>query len=112
MISFIIRILGNAIAVYVAYLLVPGFLITGGITHYLIAGLGLAILNITLRPILKSLSLPIIILTLGLFSLVINALMLWILDHYMVSMAISGIAALVWATIIITITFKSFCHCY
>lgn len=103
MISFLVRIIGNALALYVAYLLVPGFVVTGGWEQYLIAGILLAILNMTLRPILKAISFPIIILTLGLFTIVINALMLWILDYLLVSVDIQGVAALVWATIIVSI---------
>ncbi|HVZ11379.1 MAG TPA: phage holin family protein [Candidatus Paceibacterota bacterium] len=103
MISFLVRIIGNAAALYAAYLLVPGFVVSGGIEQYLIAGLGLAILNMTVRPILKAISFPIIILTLGLFTIVINALMLWILDYFLASLSIGDVMALVWATIIISI---------
>ncbi len=101
--SFILRIIGNAVAVYLAFRFVPGFSVTGGWEQYLIAGLGLAILNVTLRPILKLLATPLIMLTLGLFSLVINALMLWILDYFMAGITIGDIMTLVWATLIVTV---------
>ncbi|WP_300675512.1 phage holin family protein [Soonwooa sp.] len=50
----------------------------------------LGILNMLVRPILAILSLPITILTLGLFSLVINAVMILLCDHFMDSMTVDG----------------------
>lgn len=90
-------------AVWLAFWLVPGFLVTGGIPQYLLAGLVLALLNMILRPILKLISFPLIILSLGLFTLVINALMLWILDYFLTSITIADLTALVWATIVVSI---------
>src|SRR5207247_7856912 len=103
MVSFIIRILGNTLALYVAYLLVPGFIITGGIEQFALAGITLALLNMTVRPILKAISFPLIILTLGLFSLVINALILWGVDYLFNFVTIQNLAALAWATIVVTV---------
>lgn len=50
----------------------------------------LALLNLIIRPIVKVLTLPINILTLGLFSLIINAAMLWIVDHFVKGFSVSG----------------------
>lgn len=101
MVSFIIRIIGNSVALYVASLFVAGFSFTGGIKEYAIAGAVLGLLNMTVRPVLKIISLPIIILTLGLFTLVINALLLWTVDYIFDFVIISDIVTLVWATIVI-----------
>lgn len=103
MLSFIVRIIGNAIALYVAYYLVPGFVVTGSIKQYLIAGLVLAVLNLIVRPVLKLISFPLILLTLGLFTLVINALILWLVDYLVPFVAIESLIALLGATIIVTI---------
>jgi len=103
MLSFIIRILGNAVALYVAFLIAPGFVVSGSWEQYLIAGLVLALLNMVVRPILKVVSFPLIILTLGLFTFIINILMLWILDYLVSFVTIEGFMALVWATIIVSI---------
>lgn len=103
MLRFIIRILGNAVALYVAFYIVPGFIISGSIEHYLIAGTILALLNMLVRPVLKVISFPIILLTLGLFTFVINALMLWALDYLLGFVSIESLLALVWATIIVGI---------
>jgi len=78
MIGFLIRILGNSVALYAAYYFVSGFVIVGGIKEYLLAGILLGLLNRVVKPPFKLLTMPLIILTLGLFLMVINALMLWL----------------------------------
>ena len=103
MVTFILRIVGNALAIYAAVWLIPGFGFTGGIKEYAIAGIVLSLLNMLVRPALKLISLPIIILTLGLFTIVINALLLWLVDYIFDFVTISDIITLVWATIVIGI---------
>jgi putative membrane protein len=103
MVGFLIRILGNSVAIYVAYLWVPGFSIAGGIKEFLLAGVLLGLLNRIVRPPIKLISMPLIILTLGLFLVVINALMLWLVDYTFDFVTIGNITALVWATIIVTL---------
>ena len=103
MIGFILRIVGNILALYAAFYFVPGFSFTGGIKEYAIAGVVLGLLNMIVRPVLKLISMPVIILTLGLFAIVINALILWAVDYIFDFVTISDIMALVWATIVIGI---------
>lgn len=103
MISFIIRILGNSLALYAATYLVPGFLINGGIKEYLLAGVLLGILNFFIKPVLKVVSMPLIILTLGLWTIVLNVLLLWAVDYVFDFVLVQDLTALVWATIIIAI---------
>ena len=103
MIGFIIRILGNGLALYAAFLFVPGFSFTGGIKEYAIAGVVLGLLNMAVKPVLKLISMPFIILTLGLFTIVINALLLWLVDYIFDFVTILDIYALVWATIVVGI---------
>ena len=103
MLRFIIRILGNAVALYVAFYLVPGFTVSGSWEQYLIAGFVLALLNLIVRPILKLISFPLILLTLGLFTFVINILILWLLDYLVTFVTIQSLFALVMATIIVSV---------
>ena len=103
MVSFIIRILGNSLAIYVATYLVPDFIINGGIREYLLAGVLLGILNFAIKPVLKVISMPLIILTLGLWTIVINALMLWTVDYVFDFVMVQDLTALVWATIMVSI---------
>jgi|SRR3989338_2549304 len=101
MIGFLLRILGSSLALYTASWLVVGFGFTGGIKEYAIAGIVMGFLNVIVRPVLKLISFPIIILTLGLFTIVINALILWLVDYIFDFITINNIMALVWATIVI-----------
>ena len=75
---FLLRFLINAAALWVATQIVPGVQHTGPRTSLLLVALVFGVLNAIVRPILKLLTCPLIILTLGLFTFVINALMLWL----------------------------------
>jgi putative membrane protein len=73
---FLLRLLINAAALWVAIQLVNGIEHRGSWWSLLFVALVFGLLNASIRPLLQLLSLPIIILTLGLFIFVINALML------------------------------------
>jgi putative membrane protein len=75
---FILRLLATAAALWVAVLLVPGIDYTGPWLNLLVVALVFGVVNAVVRPILVYLSCPIIVLTLGLFMFVLNALMLWL----------------------------------
>ncbi len=72
----ILRIIINAVALFVTAYILPGIDITGGIWGLLLVAVIFGLVNAFIRPIVKLFSLPITCLTLGLFSLVINAGML------------------------------------
>ncbi|MFL5738678.1 MAG: phage holin family protein [Flavisolibacter sp.] len=72
--GFIMKVLVTAIAVYLAAYLLPGVTINDMKTTIIVA-LVLALLNTFIRPILIILTIPVTIITLGLFLLIINALM-------------------------------------
>ncbi|KLU10123.1 MULTISPECIES: phage holin family protein [Kocuria] len=90
--SFLLRVLVNALAIWVAAWILPGMQLTadpsvvsavgGGTTAsvlaYLFVGLVFGLVNAIVRPVLTILSLPITCLTLGLFAIVVNAAMLWL----------------------------------
>jgi putative membrane protein len=80
--NLILRVIINAIALYVAVALVPGIDLVAGSTQpwlaYLLLGLVFGLLNALLRPLLTLLTCPLIILTLGLFTLVINTLLFYL----------------------------------
>ena len=73
---FLLQLVINAAALWVAIQLVPGIDHTGSWWSLMFTALVFGVLNASVRPLLKLLSLPILILTLGLFIFVINALML------------------------------------
>jgi putative membrane protein len=75
---FLLRLLINAAALWVAIRLVPGIDYQGHWISLLVVALVFGVLNASVRPMLKLLTFPLLILTLGLFTFVINALMLWL----------------------------------
>lgn len=89
MISFILKFLLTAVLVYGLSHLLPGVALNGvGSAAVLVIVLG--ILNATIKPILKILSFPINVLTLGLFSLVINVIIIKLADYLMTSFSVNG----------------------
>lgn len=74
----LIRLIINAVALWVATRLVPGISAEGNIVTLLVVALIFGSVNAFIRPLLSILTCPLQILTLGLFTLVVNALMLWL----------------------------------
>ncbi|MFZ0014100.1 MAG: phage holin family protein [Acidimicrobiia bacterium] len=74
--SFLISLLGTAASLWIAVWLIDGFEFDGAWWQFLIAALIVGLANAIVKPILKLLSLPIVVLTLGLFLFVVNALVL------------------------------------
>lgn len=78
----IIGIAANGFVLYLLTLAVKEVTYTGGIKFFIIAGLILGIVNLIARPIMKALSLPFVIITGGLFLIVINMAILWFLQYF------------------------------
>ncbi|HQU35207.1 MAG: hypothetical protein CNIPEHKO_00626 [Anaerolineales bacterium] len=78
MTKFIVRLCVNAIALYLAALLLPGIALNGEPISILWLALIFGLVNALFRPLLKFLTCPLIILTLGLFTLVINTFLFWL----------------------------------
>jgi putative membrane protein len=90
MIKLLIRVVINAVAIWVAAYIVPGITVSGGIAEWLILAIIFGLVNAFIRPVIRLLTLPISIVTLGLFSLVINALMLMLVGWLSKSLTIDG----------------------
>jgi putative membrane protein len=103
--GFIIRILISAVAVYVAGRVVPGVTISGGFITPLIVAVVLGLLNAFVKPILTFLTIPITIVTLGLFLIVLNVLMVYLTDYFVAGFAVRGFfAALIFSLIVSAVT--------
>jgi putative membrane protein len=76
--EFILRLLLNAAALWVAVRLVSGITYDGGVPGFLGVALVFGIVNAFVKPVLTFFSIPFILLTLGLFLFVVNAFVLWI----------------------------------
>jgi putative membrane protein len=78
MTKFILRWTINAVALFVAVQLLEGIDMDGGVVNLIWLGLIFGLINALLRPLLKFITFPFILLTLGLFTLVINSFLFWL----------------------------------
>ncbi len=99
--NFLLRVVANGVGLYAATMLVTGFAVQGGFNEFALAALVLAILNMFVKPLLKLVSFPLIIITLGLFTIVINALILWLVTYVFSFVIVSGWLALLLASLVI-----------
>ncbi|MGQ9584910.1 MAG: phage holin family protein [Anaerolineae bacterium] len=76
--NFTLRWIINAVALYIAAHLVPGISAPEGLVPLAVVALIFGLVNACIGPLLQVLTCPLIILTLGLFTFVINALLLWL----------------------------------
>ena len=102
MTAFVVRWLVTTIAVLVAAHLIPGISYDGW-GALLGASLLLGIINAFVRPILLLLSLPFIIITMGLFIFVINALLLLLVSHIVPAFQVAGFWSAFFGAIIISL---------
>jgi len=102
--GFIIKLLLTGVAVVVSSYILPGVHVDG-FGSALIVALVLAILNAIVRPILVFLTIPVTFLTLGLFLLVINALIIMLADYLVDGFNVDGFLwALIFSIILSIIT--------
>lgn len=102
MLYVIIRWIINAFLLMIIPFFVGGFEVANFYVA-LISALVLALINAIIRPILILLTLPINILTLGLFTLVINALIFWFIATFVKGFSVSGFWAAFWAALVYSI---------
>ncbi len=87
--NFMIKLLITALAVIISSYLLPGVQVDSFLTAVII-GAVLAVLNVTLKPLLIILTIPATILTLGLFILVVNALIILVADWFVPGFNVDG----------------------
>jgi len=108
-VRFVIWVVVNALALAAAAWLLDGIRLTGQdrVLHLLVVALIFGVINAVVRPVVKLLSLPFIILTLGLLIFVINALMLmltgWISGQVGLGFHVAGFWAAVFGAIVVTV---------
>ncbi|PYO02615.1 MAG: hypothetical protein DMD91_03590 [Candidatus Rokuibacteriota bacterium] len=101
-VGFLLRVLVNTVAIYFAATIVPGLAI-GGLLPALGAGLVLGLINAVVRPILIVLTLPVTLLTLGLFIFVLNGLCLWLTSWLVRGFVVSGFWPAVFGALIVSL---------
>lgn len=78
-----------------------GFRLTEQWQVFLILGVVLGLLNFFIKPVLNAITLPLRIITLGLFSIVVGMAMIWILDLMFVELSVPWFFPLLWTTLIV-----------
>ena len=96
--SLLLKIIGSTLGFWLAAELIPGVTLVGGGKALVLTGLALGLANFFLKPILAIVSFPLKILTFGLFGLVLNVLMVWLIDFLLPELTLSGLTALLGTT--------------
>jgi putative membrane protein len=100
---FVLRLVITALAVLLASYLFSDQISAPDLTGALLFALVLGVLNAFLRPIILLLTLPLTLLTLGLFTLVVNAIMFWVATLFPVGVRVSGFAGAFLGALVVTI---------
>ena len=104
---FLIRLLVNAAALWVATRFVTGVTYSGDLLPIIGVALVFGALNAVIRPILKFFTFPLLILSFGLFAFVLNGLMLWLTSSISSRLGlgfhVSGFRAAFWGALVVSI---------
>ena len=105
--SVLIRLLINAAALWVATRIVPGVSYQGGGGMLIVVALVFGLLNVAVKPVLFVLTLPFWLVTLGLFTFVLNAFMLWLTGRMSSAMGlgfhVDGFAAAFFGALVVSL---------
>lgn len=101
--KLLVRWAALALSFWVATAVIPGIDVKGGFTTYLWVALLFGLLNATLGSLLKLLTLPAVILTLGLFLVVVNASILMLVARWSNKLDVNNFWSAIFAAIIISV---------
>ena len=106
-VGFLVRLLVNAAALWVATRIVPGVVYDGDWLPFLGVALVFGVVNAFIRPVAKILTFPIILVTLGIFIFVINGLMLWLTSSLSTALGlgfhVAGFWPAFWGALVVTL---------
>ncbi len=100
----LLRYLGTVAAVLLTVKLVPGVSIAGGWETTLLVALVWSVIATVIKPVLSILALPITIITFGLFSLVLNALLFWAMTLIVPGFVVAGFWSALLGAMVLTIS--------
>ena len=100
--SLIARLILNALTVFVAGYIVPGIQISDAITALIVAVV-LGIANSLIKPLLHLIALPLTIMTLGLFGLVINGLIVLLVSYLVPGFVVSSLLAAILFSLVVSL---------
>ena len=98
----LLAIVFNAVALY-ATTLVPGITFRGGLLTLLVAGAVFGLFNLIVRPLAMILSIPLLIVTLGLFYVVLNGILLWLASFFLPGYNVGGLLAGILGSLVFTV---------
>ena len=101
--GFVFRLIITALGLWAAATIVPGVQITG-VGNLVVAALLLGVVNAVIRPILLVLTLPLTVVTLGLFIFVVNGVSLALVAWIMPGFTLSGFGAAILGSIVVGVT--------
>lgn len=101
--NFLLQIIANAIGFWIASILIPGISIDTDIGNVLLIATVFGFINAFIKPIVVFFSLPLIVLTIGLFALVINTALLMLTDVLLDSVTIQSFWDALFGSIVISI---------
>lgn len=103
--SLVLHWVFNAIALWLAARFISGLTFTGDLLHLLAVAAVFGLVNSLVRPLLTVLTCPLIVITLGLFTLVINAVMLmltgWLSDRWNLGFSVTGFWPALWGGVVV-----------
>lgn len=99
----ILRYLGTVAAVMLTIKIVPGIHVSGGLETTLLVALVWSVITIVIKPILSILTLPVTLITFGLFSFVLNALLFWAMTLIVPGFVVAGFLPALFGALVLSI---------
>lgn len=101
--NLISKILAGILSFWLADRFLPGVEFLGPLEELLLAGTVLGFINFFLKPLLKVITFPVRIITFGLFGIIINMLMVWLVDIFYAELIIKGIFPLFLTSLLVLV---------
>lgn len=99
----LLKYLGTVAAVYLTVNLVPGISVSGGWTTMCIIALVWSVITLVIKPVLGILTLPINLITFGIFSFVLNALLFWAMELVVPGFSVAGFFAALLGALVLSV---------
>jgi len=93
--KIIIGVVLNALAMYLVTKFFHDIQYTGGMVFFVVSGAVIGVLNTFVKPLMKLLSFPLVLMTVGLFTLVINAIIFWLTVKVVNAMSIADVTVVI-----------------
>jgi putative membrane protein len=101
--GIVLRFLGTVAAVVLTVNIVPGIEVSGGWLTILLVALVWSVITMVIRPILSILTLPITLITFGLFAFILNALLFWAMEFVVPGFSVEGFLAALLGAVVLSV---------